>query len=182
VRRLFPDASKDPGLAAEFRRLTEDELRRTKRDRLHALWESLIRLPFEPGATELELVVRPEQASDLAATLTDIRLILADRLDLETDEDVTLLYDELADADTLAALDDELDQTLAGHLGNGADTSVGNGAETSVGDDELGDPAESDPAIELEVRAVRASLGTVYIALTWMQESLVEVMTAELGD
>jgi hypothetical protein len=32
------------------------------------------------------------------------------------------------------------------------------------------------------VRAVRASLGTVYIALTWMQESLVEVMTAELGD
>jgi len=190
VRRLFPDASKDPGLAAEFRRLTEDELRRTKRDRLHALWESLIRLPFEPGATELELVVRPEQASDLAATLTDIRLILADRLDLETDEDVTLLYDELADADTLAALDDELDQTLAGHLGDGgdtpagddADTPAGDGGDTSVGDGELGDPAEPDPAIELEVRAVRASLGTVYIALTWMQESLVEVMTAELGD
>src|SRR5450756_1236486 len=174
VRRLFPDASKDLSIAAEFRRLTEDELRRTKRDRLHSLWESLIRLPFEPGATELELVVRPEQASDLAASLTDIRLILADRLDLDTDEDVTLLYDELADADTLAALDDELDRTLAAPLGNGADTPAG--------DDELGDPAESDHAIELEIRAVRASLGTVYIALTWMQESLVEVMTAELGD
>jgi len=206
VRRLFPDASRDPGLAAEFRRLTEDELRRTKRDRLHSMWESLIRLPFEPGATELELVVRPEQASDLAASLTDIRLILADRLDLDTDEDVSLLYDELADADTLAALDDELDETLAAPVGDIAGTPVGDIAGTPVGDgggtpvgdgggapvgddadtplddDERDDPEESDHAIELEIRAVRASLGTVYIALTWMQESLVEVMTADLGD
>ena len=197
VHRLFPDASKDPGLAAEFRRLTEDELRRTKRDRLHALWESLIRLPFEPGATELELVVRPEQASDLAATLTDIRLILADRLDLETDEDVTLLYDELADADTLAELDSELDQKFAasapaerGAAEDVADevatkdaaVSDGGSTEPALGVDDLDDPDQSERALELEIRAVRASLGTVYIALTWMQESLVEVMTADLGD
>jgi hypothetical protein len=176
VRRLFPDASKDPVLAAEFRRLTEDELRRTKRDRLHSLWELLIRLPFEPGAAELELVVGPEQARDLAATLTDIRLVLADRLELETDEDVSLLYDELADADTLAALDDELDESLA------TVTEDEDSVTPGVGDDERDDPEHSDRAVELEVRAVRASLGTVYIALTWMQESLVAVMAADLGD
>ena len=204
VRRLFPDASKDPSIAAEFRRLTEDELRRTKRDRLHSLWESLIRLPFDPDAAELEFVVGPEQASDLAATLTDIRLILADRLGLETDEDVNLLYDELADADTLAELDSELDQKFAASApaergaaedvadevatkdaaasdGGSTEPALG-GDATPLGGEDLDDPEESDHAIELEIRAVRASLGTVYIALTWMQESLVEVMTADLGD
>jgi len=197
VRRLFPDASKDPSIAAEFRRLTEDELRRTKRDRLHSLWESLIRLPFDPDAAELEFVVGPEQASDLAATLTDIRLILADRLGLETDEDVNLLYDELADADTLAELDSELDQKFAasapaerGAAEDVADevatkdaaASDGGSTEPALGVDDLDDPDQSERALELEIRAVRASLGTVYIALTWMQESLVEVMTADLGD
>ena len=197
VRRLFPDASKDPSIAAEFRRLTEDELRRTKRDRLQSLWESLIRLPFDPDAAELEFVVGPEQASDLAATLTDIRLILADRLGLETDEDVNLLYDELADADTLAELDSELDQKFAasapaerGAAEDVADevatkdaaASDGGSTEPALGVDDLDDPDQSERALELEIRAVRASLGTVYIALTWMQESLVEVMTADLGD
>jgi len=204
VRRLFPDASKDPSIAAEFRRLTEDELRRTKRDRLHSLWESLIRLPFDPDAAELEFVVGPEQASDLAATLTDIRLILADRLGLETDEDVNLLYDELADADTLAELDSELDQKFAASApaergaaedvadevatkdaaasdGGSTEPALG-GDATPLGGEDLDDPDQSERALELEIRAVRASLGTVYIALTWMQESLVEVMTADLGD
>jgi len=204
VRRLFPDASKDLSIAAEFRRLTEDELRRTKRDRLHSLWESLIRLPFDPDAAELEFVVGPEQASDLAATLTDIRLILADRLGLETDEDVNLLYDELADADTLAELDSELDQKFAASApaergaaedvadevatkdaaasdGGSTEPALG-GDATPLGGEDLDDPDQSERALELEIRAVRASLGTVYIALTWMQESLVEVMTADLGD
>jgi len=204
VQRLFPDASKDPSIAAEFRRLTEDELRRTKRDRLHSLWESLIRLPFDPDAAELEFVVGPEQASDLAATLTDIRLILADRLGLETDEDVNLLYDELADADTLAELDSELDQKFAASApaergaaedvadevatkdaaasdGGSTEPALG-GDATPLGGEDLDDPDQSERALELEIRAVRASLGMVYIALTWMQESLVEVMTADLGD
>lgn len=183
VRRLFPDASKDPSIAAEFRRLTEDELRRTKRDRLHSLWEALIRLPFEPDAAELEFVVGPEQASDLAATLTDIRLILADRLGFETDEDVNLLYDELADADTLAELDSELDQEFAPTDDAATDDAPTDDDATLLDDDDdPDDPDQSERAIEVEIRAVRASLGTVYIALTWMQESLVEVMTADLGD
>jgi len=199
VRRLLPDASKDAVLAAEFRRLTEDELRRTKCDRLHRLWDTLIRLPFEPRSTELELLVPPEQADDLAATLTDIRLVLADRLDLETDEDVDALYDELADADTLAELDDELDEELAAsaEAGLGAPAAAGPvpgaSAEAGLGappggagsaavanGDAMDDSGETERAIELEMRTVRASIGTVYIALTWMQESLLEVMTADL--
>ena len=199
VRRLLPDASKDAVLAAEFRRLTEDELRRTKCDRLHRLWDTLIRLPFEPRSTELELLVPPEQADDLAATLTDIRLVLADRLDLETDEDVDALYDELADADTLAELDEELDEELAAsaEAGLGAPAAAGpvTGASAEPGlgappggagsaavanGDAMDDSGETERAIELEMRTVRASIGTVYIALTWMQESLLEVMTADL--
>ena len=199
VRRLLPDASKDAVLAAEFRRLTEDELRRTKCDRLHRLWDTLIRLPFEPRSTELELLVPPEQADDLAATLTDIRLVLADRLDLETDEDVDALYDELADADTLAELDEELDEELAAsaEAGLGAPAAAGPvpgasaeaglgappaGAGSAAGGngDAMDDSGETERAIELEMRTVRASIGTVYIALTWMQESLLEVMAADL--
>lgn len=199
VRRLLPDASKDAVLAAEFRRLTEDELRRTKCDRLHRLWDTLIRLPFEPRSTELELLVPPEQADDLAATLTDIRLVLADRLDLETDEDVDALYDELADADTLAELDEELDEELAAsaEAGLGAPAAAGpvpgasaepglgappGGAGSAAGANggAMDDSGETERAIELEMRTVRTSIGTVYIALTWMQESLLEVMTADL--
>ena len=199
VRRLLPDASKDAVLAAEFRRLTEDELRRTKCDRLHRLWDTLIRLPFEPRSTELELLVPPEQADDLAATLTDIRLVLADRLDLETDEDVDALYDELADADTLAELDEELDEELAAsaEAGLGAPAAAGPvtgasaeprlgappggaGSAAVANGDAMDDSGETERAIELEMRTVRASIGTVYIALTWMQESLLEVMTADL--
>ena len=199
VRRLLPDASKDAVLAAEFRRLTEDELRRTKCDRLHRLWDTLIRLPFEPRSTELELLVPPEQADDLAATLTDIRLVLADRLDLETDEDVDALYDELADADTLAELDEELDEELAAsaEAGLGAPAAAGPvpgasaeaglgappggaGSRAGANGDAMDDSGETERAIELEMRTVRASIGTVYIALTWMQESLLEVMTADL--
>ena len=181
VRRLLPDASKDAVLAAEFRRLTEDELRRTKCDRLHRLWDTLIRLPFEPRSTELELLVPPEQADDLAATLTDIRLVLADRLDLETDEDVDALYDELADADTLAELDEELDEELAASAEAGLGAPPGGaGSAAGANGDAMDDSGETERAIELEMRTVRASIGTVYIALTWMQESLLEVMTADL--
>src|SRR4051812_50014996 len=42
VRRLLPDASRDDAeVAAEFRRLTEPDLRRLKIDRLAALWDAL---------------------------------------------------------------------------------------------------------------------------------------------
>ncbi|GIG38296.1 DUF2017 domain-containing protein [Cellulomonas phragmiteti] len=94
VRRLLPDASRDdPEVAGEFRRLTEDDLRARKIARLRSLWTSLVH--GEPGWPEHALVVAPHAADDVAATLTDLRLVLGERLDLRTDEDSEALYDGL---------------------------------------------------------------------------------------
>lgn len=97
VRRLLPDASDDDAeLAAEFRRLTEGDLRRAKIERLRSLWRSLTSGPAHaPGDPDIDLLVRREDAVDLAATLTDLRLVLADRLGLESEEDSNALYDAL---------------------------------------------------------------------------------------
>ncbi|WP_087507954.1 DUF2017 domain-containing protein [Cellulomonas iranensis] len=98
VRRLLPDASRDdPEVAGEFRRLTEDDLRARKIARLRCLWTSLVH--GEPGWPEHALVVHPRSADDVAACLTDLRLVLGERLDLRTDEDSEALYDGLGDGD-----------------------------------------------------------------------------------
>lgn len=95
VRRLLPDASRDdPEVAGEFRRLTEDDLRSRKVARLQRLWTSLVH--GEPGWPEHALVVSPQAADDVAATITDLRLVLGERLDLRTDADSEALYDGLA--------------------------------------------------------------------------------------
>ena len=135
VRRLLPDVSGDAEVAGEFRRLTEDDLRRTKVERLVAFWHLL----QDPGAT---LTVRRKQGAELAATLTDVRLVLADRLDLTDDGRVDALYAELEQAEDAA-------------------------------EDPAGQPP--DPWV-----MVRRHLGAVYAALTFLQESLLTVMLAEM--
>lgn len=95
VRRLLPDASRDDAeVAAEFRRLTEDDLRARKVARLRCMWTALVH--GEPGWPEDAFVVAPASADDVAATLTDLRLVLADRLEIRTDADSEALYDGLA--------------------------------------------------------------------------------------
>ncbi len=87
VRRLLPDASLDDvDVAAEFRRLTHEDLRQVKTERAQAFADALAGL----GETG-RLVVRREEAPQVAAVLTDVRLVLADRLGLETDEDSVVL-------------------------------------------------------------------------------------------
>jgi len=91
VLRLLPDASRDdPSLAAEFRRLTEDDLRAQKVDRLERLWQSLT----APGGGRRhdELVVPARDAPAFAAALTDVRLVLAERLDVHTDAEADAMY------------------------------------------------------------------------------------------
>ncbi|WP_084130432.1 DUF2017 family protein [Demequina sp. NBRC 110055] len=89
LRRLLPSASReDDEVAAEFRRLTEPDLRATKAGRLRAIGEQL----NQPGeAWEVSLA----DAMATAAALTDVRLVLAARLGLDTDEDAERLHAEI---------------------------------------------------------------------------------------
>jgi hypothetical protein len=132
VARLLPDASMDDGeVAAEFRRLTQEDLRRTKVDGLRLLRERL--LAQAPGYGTDDVVVREAEAARFAAALTDVRLVLADRLGLESDDDAETLHAELSDVVSRGR----------------ADRS-------------------------------RRGLGDLYEALTWLQESLLQVMTGLL--
>jgi hypothetical protein len=90
VRRLLPDASPDRELAAELRRLTEPELRLGKAARLRT-WRAAVE------AAEPELVLAEADGPGTAAALTDLRLVLATWLGLETDDDAEDLHRLAAD-------------------------------------------------------------------------------------
>jgi len=89
VLRILPNAAPtDREVADEFRRLTEPELRATKLDRLRVMWLAL----SEDGP---EWEVPADQAMATAAALTDVRLVLAARLGLDTDDDAAALHREI---------------------------------------------------------------------------------------
>lgn len=90
--RLFPTGNReDEQEAAEFRRFTEQGLRQRK----HAGLQTTVRLL---EATEDERWVVPRaQAPAVMIALTDVRLVMGERLGLRTDEDATRL-DELVES------------------------------------------------------------------------------------
>lgn len=131
LRRLLPDASReDPEVAAEFRRLTEADLRVTKH-------RNLLRLRAALDAARPELVVVASEAEQVAAALTDLRLVASERLGVRTDADADALYDLVAR---------EHDE----------------------------DPDDAE--------ASQRFLATVYVVLSLLQESLVDLMLAGLAD
>jgi hypothetical protein len=139
VHRLLPDASRDdPQVTAEFRRLTEDDLRRVKSDRLAVLWHALADGPAH-GWPPAAFVVHPDDGADLAATLTDLRLVLADRLGIDDDDAADALYGELR------------------------------------GEATGGSMADRDSSAQ-----VRRYLGSIYAALSWLQESLLDLLLDDL--
>lgn len=84
VRRLFPIANRtDPEAAQEFARLTEVGLRRRKRDNL------LQAAALLEQSDHLELL--PAQAQALLVALTDVRVVLGERMALRTDDDAAAL-------------------------------------------------------------------------------------------
>jgi hypothetical protein len=92
LARLLPDGARDdPATAAEFRRLTEPDVRARKREALSLAVAALGRQ--EP------VVLSREEAGALLKGLTDVRLVLAERLGLRTDEDAERLHLVLAGAD-----------------------------------------------------------------------------------
>jgi hypothetical protein len=86
ILRLLPNAAPtDREVADEFRRYTEPDLRALKVARLRRLWSRL----SEDG---LRWEVAEDEAMETAAALTDVRLVLAARLGIETDADAERLH------------------------------------------------------------------------------------------
>lgn len=92
LARLLPDASRDdPAVAAEFRRFTERGVRVRKHDQLRTASASL-------GRGSPVVLSEPEALSWLTS-LTDVRLVLAERLGLRTEADADSLHRDLDDMD-----------------------------------------------------------------------------------
>ena len=87
--RIFPTANlEDEQVAAEFRRLTEDGLRARKSVNLTTAIRALA------GLEDQKVSLDQEQALALVVALTDVRLVLGERLGLRHDEDLELLEEQ----------------------------------------------------------------------------------------
>jgi uncharacterized protein (DUF885 family) len=94
LERLLPSANReDEAVAAEFRRLTEQGLRERKTANLTTAADAL------RDADGDKVVLSAAQAQALVVALTDVRLLLGERLGLRTDDDAEELAQRLDDAD-----------------------------------------------------------------------------------
>jgi Domain of unknown function (DUF2017) len=78
LRRLLPDAYDDPDGAAEFRRLTDDKLRRGKAS-------SLTRLADDVESSDGTVDLDDDGADAWVQALNDVRLVLGVRLEVDDD-------------------------------------------------------------------------------------------------
>jgi hypothetical protein len=103
--RLLPPANlDDPAIAAEFRRLTEHGLRERKSANLEMAIDAIL------DANGDKVTLDRVQAQATAVALTDVRLLLGERLGLRTDEDADALSDRLE-----AASEDDAELFLAAY-------------------------------------------------------------------
>lgn len=177
LARLLPDAHKeDPEASSEFRRYTEQGLRQRKRQALETARLTLGR----DGAVTLD---EAEQQAWLVS-LTDVRLVLAERMGLRTEEDHERLLGLLgirSDGEVDELLDDELgnerddgdrDDTYGEAVGarEPADGGPSDGAAEGVSTSEDGEQLGHHERVQL------ATMLSLYDFLTWMQESLVQAV------
>ncbi|WP_411731087.1 DUF2017 domain-containing protein [Paeniglutamicibacter sp.] len=95
TKRLLPDADPDDAVASlEFRRLSERGIRERK---IGALREAA--LLMESGS----ILLNEQTAPRFAAAVNDVRLVLAERLGLESDEDAERIHaqDDWSKAETV---------------------------------------------------------------------------------
>ncbi len=155
LARLLPDAhADDPEASSEFRRYTEQGLRQRKRDALETARLTLGR----DGA----LVLDDAESQAWLVALTDVRLVLAERMGLRTEDDHERLMrrlgfslddlgDELGD-DRAAEDDDQAAPAGRGETGGtpGAGELLGRAVDESFGVDAEPSPsrdgAEDGPA------------------------------------
>jgi uncharacterized protein (DUF885 family) len=94
--RLFPTGNReDEEEAAEFRRFTEQGLRSRKHANLMTTVRTL------EAAVEDRWRLSRGQAPSVMIALTDVRLVMGERLGLRTDEDAERLEEQLEDLDPL---------------------------------------------------------------------------------
>lgn len=94
VRRLLPDAHHDDAeLSAEFRRLTGDVVRDRKLGHLRRAARILA------DADDGRLRLTQQEATSLLISMTDVRLVLAQRLDLVDDEAAESLSERVEQMD-----------------------------------------------------------------------------------
>ena len=111
LKRLLPDAYRDDQEdAGEFRRFTERSLTSAKVLNAETLIGSLVdggltfgELPDEDG-DPIEVELGPDEVQAWLRALTDVRLSLAVRLGIETDEDTMLVAQ--SDDEAVAAMSD----------------------------------------------------------------------------
>ena len=150
LARLLPDGHRDdPEASAEFRRYTEVGLRQRKRTGLETARRTLGRSGV--------LLLDDSEAQAWVVALTDVRLVLAERMGLRTDDDHERLMDQVMDA--IDARDE----------GETAD-DVGDRPSSDLG----GDPASDMVALEVML--------SLYDFLTWLQETLVAALVAPMTD
>ena len=101
--RLLPTAHRgDDEIAAEFRRLTEEGLRQRKSGNLD------VALACVDGAVGNRVVLDESQAPAFLMALTDVRLLLGERMGMRTEEDAEALHAAMDDID-----DDPLGYAMA---------------------------------------------------------------------
>lgn len=152
VRRLLPDASDDPEVAHEFRRLTDEDLRQRKVDRLLLFAELL--LEASPSADEdeqLPMVVARDDGPEVAGALGDVRQVIGSRLGLRTDADTDALYRSVS-----ATWEDDGPGDAEGDDGSGPADGRGHAGE-----------ALSGPEL---------FLGSVFLLAGYLQESLTDCL------
>ena len=102
--RLLPTAHRgDDEIAAEFRRLTEEGLRQRKSGNLD------VALACVDAAVGDRVVLDEAQAPAFLMALTDVRLLLGERMGMRTEEDAEALHDAMDDLDD----DDPLGYAMA---------------------------------------------------------------------
>ncbi|KQU66561.1 DUF2017 domain-containing protein [Phycicoccus sp. Root101] len=89
--RIFPTANRqDDQIAAEFRQLTEQGLRARKTENLDTAIAALAHLDDQKVSLD------QAQAVALVVALTDVRLVLGERLGLKQDDDLELIEEQVS--------------------------------------------------------------------------------------
>ena len=89
--RLLPDAyPDDPELAGEFRRFTEQGLRKAKIGDAQVVVGSIGEVEPDDAESPIEFELSSDEARAWMRCLTDLRLTLAARLDVTADDDETV--------------------------------------------------------------------------------------------